>query len=194
MFWVHGATSNFNLGSLIYSSSYWVSAEKGARTPHGQALISRVHKFSWCRWGTIAKVRKFDLNIIRRLSPDSIILELGSNDLTKLPAQTVGLELETLVRYLHDKLNVKSIAVCQVIRRHSPQCAAYNFKVTKLHLYLKAILETIPYCLYWRPRGFWNSRENIYLPDGVHLNELGKLKLFRSIRGAVIKAVGLMGL
>ena len=36
--------------------------------------------------------------------------------------------------------------------------------------------------------------ENIYLPDGVQLNDLGNLKLFRSIRGAVIKAVGLVGL
>ena len=60
---------------------------------------------------TIAKVRKFVLGIIRRLSPDIIVLELCSNDLTKLPAQTVGSELETLVRYLHDEFNVKSIAV-----------------------------------------------------------------------------------
>ena len=131
---------------------------------------------------------------LRRLSPDIIVLELGSNDLTKLPAQTVGSELETLVRYLHDEFNVKSIAVCQVIRRHSPQCTAYNLKVTKLHLYLKAVLEPIPYCLYWKHRGFWNSWENIYLPDGVHFNDLGNFKLFRSIRGAVIKAVGLRGL
>ena len=120
---------------------------------------------------TIAKVRKFDLSIIRRLSRDIIVLELGSNDLTKLPAQTVGSELETLVRYLHDEFTVKRIAVCQVIRRHSPQCTAYNFKVTKPHLYLTAVLEPIPYCLYWRHRGFWNSRENIYLLDGVHLND-----------------------
>ena len=133
-----------------------------------------VRKFSWCR-------------LIRRLSPDIIVLELGSNDLTKLPAQTVGSELETLVRYLHDEFNVKSIAVCQVIRRHSPECTAFNFKVTKLHLYLKVVLEPIPYCLYWRQRVFWNSRKNIYLPDGVYLNDLGNLKLFRSIRGALIK-------
>ena len=143
---------------------------------------------------TIVKVRKFDLGIIRILSPDIIVLELGSNHLTKLPAQTVGSELETLVRYLHDEFNVKSIAVCQVIRPHSPQCTAYNLKVTKLHLYLKAVLEPIPYCLYWKHRGFWNSRENIYLPDGVHLNDLGNLKLFRSIQGEVIKASGLVGL
>ena len=47
---VCGATSNFNLGTLLYSSTFWVSAEKGARTPHGQTFISRVHKFSWCSW------------------------------------------------------------------------------------------------------------------------------------------------
>ena len=138
---------------------------------------------------TIANVRKFDLNIIRRLSPDIIVLKLGSNDLNKLPAQAVGSELEISVRYLHDEFNEKSIVVCQVIRRHSPQCAAYNVKVTKLHLYLKSVLEPIPYCFYWRHRGFWNPRGNIYLPDGVHLNDLGNLKLFRSIREAVIKAV-----
>ena len=46
---------------------------------------------------TIAKVRKFDLIIICCLSPDIIILELGSNDFIRLPAQTVGSELESLV-------------------------------------------------------------------------------------------------
>ena len=163
---------------------------------HLMAKLSSLGSISFHGVGgsTIAKVRKFDLSIIRRLSPDIIVLELGSNDLTKLPAQTVGSELEILVRYLYDEFYVKSIVVGQVIRRHSPQCAAYNVKVTKLHLYLKAVLEPIPYCIYWRHRGFWNPRGNIYLPDGVRLNDLGNLKLFRSIRGAVIKAVGLVGL
>ena len=81
------------------------------------------------------KIRKFDLGIICRLNPDIIVLELDTNDLTKLPARAVGSELENLVRYLHDEFNVKSIAVCQVIRRHSPECTKYTFSVTKLHLY-----------------------------------------------------------
>ena len=46
--------------------------------------------------GTIAKVRMFDLSIIRHVSPDVIVLELRSNNLTKLPAQTACSELETL--------------------------------------------------------------------------------------------------
>ena len=162
---------------------------------HLMAKLSSLGSISFHGVGgrTIAKVRKFDFSIIRRLRPDIIVLELGSNDLTKLPAQTVGSELETLVLYLHDEFHVKTLAVCQVMRRHSSECTAYNFEITKLHLYLKAVLEPIPYCLYWKHRGFWNSRENIYLPGGVHLNDLSNLKLFRSIRGAVIKAVGLLG-
>ena len=113
---------------------------------HLMAKLSSLGYMSFYGVGgrTIAKVRKFYLRIIRWLSPDITVLELGSNDLTKLPTQTVGSELETLVRHRHDEFNVKSIAVCQVIWRHSPQCAAYNFKVTKLHLYLKAILKPIP--------------------------------------------------
>ena len=67
-------------------------------------------------------------------------------------------ELETLVRYLHDEFNVKSIAVCQVIRRHSPECTAYNFKVAKLHLYLKAVLEPIPYCIHTGDTGVSGTR------------------------------------
>ena len=131
---------------------------KGARIPHGQTLTSRVHiRFHGVGGPTIGKVQKFDLGIIRRLSPDIIVLELGSNDLTKLPEQTVGSELETLVQYLHE-FNVKIFAVCQVIQQHSPQCTAYNLKVTKLHLYLKAVLEPTPYCLYWKHRGLPRSQ------------------------------------
>lgn len=134
-----------------------------------------------------AQIAKDRLSIIRGRSPNIIVLELGSTDLTKLPAQAIGSELEILVRYLHDEFTGKaSIGVCQVIRRHSHQCTAYNFKVIKLHLYLKAVII--------KPIPFWNSRENIYLPDGVDLNDLGNFKLFRSIWGAVIKAVGLVGL
>lgn len=32
----------------------------------------------------IAKLRKFDFDIVRRIAPDIIILELGSNDLFEL--------------------------------------------------------------------------------------------------------------
>ena len=53
--------------------------------------------------GRIVKFRKFDFHVVRQLVPDVITsLELGSNDLVELSPQTVGSELESLVRELHE--------------------------------------------------------------------------------------------
>lgn len=56
-----------------------------------------------------AQIAKDRLSIIRGRSPNIIVLELGSTDLTKLPAQAIGSELETLVRYLHDEFTGKAL-------------------------------------------------------------------------------------
>ena len=59
---------------------------------------------------------------------------------------------------------------------------------------MKAVLEPIPHCLNRETQGLLElAAENIYLPDRVHLNDIGNFKLFRNIRGAVTKAVGLVG-
>ena len=62
---------------------------------------------------------------------------------------------------------MKSTEVCQVIRGHSPRCTgctAYNFKVPKLHLYLRAVLEPISY---WNRKGL-----EISFPAGRHSNSV----------------------
>ena len=82
---------------------------------------------------TIAKFRKFDFNVVRQLVPDVIILELGSNDLVELSPQTVGSELESLVRELYEIDSVQFVVVGQVLRRHTPNLVEYNCKVGKLH-------------------------------------------------------------
>lgn len=87
------------------------SAEKGARTPDGLTLISKVRMFSFFRWlHKLPRIgRLISWSIIRGRSPNIIVLELGSTDLTKLPAQAIGSELETLVRYLHDEFTGKAL-------------------------------------------------------------------------------------
>ena len=90
---------------------------------------------------------------MRQLVPDVIILELGSNNLVELSPQTVGSELESLVRELYEIDSVQFVAVGQVLRRHTPNSVEYNCKVGKLHQYLKVVLEPLPFCYYWRHRG-----------------------------------------
>ena len=68
----------------------------------------------------IAKVEKFDLGFVRAWKPDIVILELGTNDLTKFPPESVGSSLEELVQLLYENCSVKVIGVCQVIKLCPP--------------------------------------------------------------------------
>ena len=51
----------------------------------------------------------------------------------------------------------------------------------------------MPFCYYWWHRGFWKSKSELYLTDGVHLNNLGNCKFMRSICKAVLQALKLVG-
>ena len=143
---------------------------------------------------TVAKVEKFDLDHVRISKPDIVILELGTNDLTCLPPESVGSALKELVHTLKHNCGVRVVGVCQVIKRSSspPKMRDFNSRVLKLHKYLKVVLEPVPFCFYWRHIGFWNPSSDIYLKDGVHLNTLGLMKLYRSYRGAVLKSLSLL--
>ena len=41
----------------------------------------------------------------------------------------------------------------------------------------------------WRHKRLWNSIRPVFRRDGVHLSDIGSFRLYRSIRGAVIRAV-----
>ena len=49
---------------------------------------------------TINKVHAFDLGIINSLTPEIVILEVGTNDLTNSPLEVIGLALDDLVQWL----------------------------------------------------------------------------------------------
>ena len=66
---------------------------------------------------TVRKLRTYDLHVVRRLKPDVIILELGTNDLTNLSPEVVGSEIEELVSLLLETFSVRVICVCHVIPR-----------------------------------------------------------------------------
>ena len=141
-----------------------------------------------CKWHgrAIAKVVKYDLSVVKDFGPDIIILQLGSNDLVDSSALTVGSHLEDLVVLLHDHYKVDLICVCQTLRRSSSE-VGFNKNVS-----LKTVLEPIPYAFFWSHRGFWNTKSQFLSRDGVHLNGRGQHKLYRSMRGAVLKCLRLL--
>lgn len=121
--------------------------------------------------------------------PDIVIVELGTNDLSRFGPAAVGSNIEEFARNLHVNYGVKLVCVNQILyRAQSPQ---FNAKVRVLNRYLTAVLEQLPFVIFWRHRGFWNCSNNLCLDDGVHLNALGNYKLYRSLRGATLRALSL---
>ena len=51
---------------------------------------------------TVLKTVQFDLSVVERFTPDIVILQLGTNDLSHLPAVNVGSAIEDLTRSLHE--------------------------------------------------------------------------------------------
>ena len=49
---------------------------------------------------TVDKLRAFDLGIINSLSPEIVILEIGTNDLANLPPEMVSSALDDVVQFL----------------------------------------------------------------------------------------------
>ena len=51
--------------------------------------------------------------------------------------------------------------------------------------YVKVACEGCKHVSVWKHKGFWNPQSTLFRDDGVHLNDLGNYKLYRSIRGAM---------
>ena len=136
---------------------------------------------------TVQKINQYDLDVVESFRPDIVFLQVGTNDLThaNLTPVLVGSAIEDLVRLLREKYGVKIVCVGQTIHREA--AAAFNKKVDILTRYLRVVLEPLPYAIYWGHRGFWNSKFQFYSYDGVHLNSQGHRKLYRSLRGAILK-------
>ena len=149
-------------------------------------------------WGiggrTVEKLRFFDLETIRSYAPDILILEIGTNDLPFLSPEVVGSAIDDLVRLILDQFGVRVIGWCCVIPRGISYAEATLFdqRAKVLNNYVDVVLGSIPSVFCWRHREFNHPAKDFYLPDGVHLNPSGQYHLYRSYRGAILKAVSML--
>ena len=131
----------------------------------------------------MAKVIHYDLEIVRQFSPDIVILQLGTNDISDrsiCSARTVCSQLEDLTKLLHEQFGVTVVCVCQTILREN---AHLNVRIRTLTDYLCIVLQPLPFAFYWRHRGFWRTTKSFLLHDGVHLNQRWQLKTLLKFEG-----------
>lgn len=121
---------------------------------------------------TIKKLQRFDLPV-NRLKPQIIILEIGTNDLSNTTPKIVVKNFVKLVRRLLDDFSTHVVGVCHVIPRGDsfPNADSFNVSAHIFNCLSKPALESIPNVFCWTHRGFSNPSINLYLPDGIHVNE-----------------------
>ena len=139
---------------------------------------------------TVRKVRKHDIGVVARLSPEIVILEIGTNDLSFLPPAVVGSEIEELVSLLQNTYSVKVVCVCLITPHNHNQ--VFNEKQDIVIQYLSVVLEHMPNVFTWFHRGFARPSVIPFLRDGVHFNKIGQYHLYRSYRGAILKALSML--
>ena len=145
---------------------------------------------------TAAGARRNFVDHIISLGPDIVYIELGSNDLChpRLSPQDVGDCLQDLANDLIQR-GVHFVMLGQVVMRADraiPRATrSYNTKVRHFNAYMTDLFAPgtpLP-ARFWRHRGMTYAGRSILGPDGVHLNQLGHYRLFRSIRGALLFAI-----
>jgi lysophospholipase L1-like esterase len=145
---------------------------------------------------TVDKVFQYDLPFLKSQHSDIIILELGTNNLSFLSPEAVGSRLEDLVSLLRDNLHVSVVALCQVIDRYLPHSqtpdTVFNTKAALLRQYLSVVLDNMPGVFLWEHRAFCKAGKNLLSLDGVHANPHGQFSLYKSYRGAILKALSLL--
>jgi lysophospholipase L1-like esterase len=139
---------------------------------------------------TVAKIIKYDLDVVRRVRPHIVILEIGTNDLPLLRPQSVGSAIDDLVDILTAQIGVSVVCVCHVIPRSATAKNAIAFAADARLLcrYLEVVLDPLERVFCWRHAAFTNPSKDLYVDD-VHLNAKGQAALYRSYRGAILKSL-----
>jgi len=149
---------------------------------------------------TVTQLRDKDCRFLSDLSPDVVIMDIGTNDLSSLRPEVVGSAIEEFVSFIRSKVrSVRSVGVCLVIPRShkgtSSPLEAFNSRAAILNNYLRVVLEDIPGVFVWEHRKLCThakAQQFLLIRDGVHLNPHGQYVLYRSYRGAILRALSLL--
>ena len=140
---------------------------------------------------TVERLRKkHNLDLVNRMQPEILVLEVGTNDLSELDKtpQYVHDQVLELVRELLD-CRIRKVVVSQVVMRGKKGLIGKDQDYEeKMHAYnhrIEATLKHLPRTAFWHHRNMWGDIERLVDTDGTHLNDQGHKRFYRSLKGAV---------
>ncbi|KAK3103405.1 hypothetical protein FSP39_018966 [Pinctada imbricata] len=135
-------------------------------------------------------------NEIRAVKPNALVIHIGGNDLdrknvTEDCVQTLCYQLVSLCAMLIRRFNLRKITILQLMprvrTRHVP-VHSYNNLVIAFNKELKRAVSAHPKIKYWTISGIKQTKQQIF-SDEVHLNNLGLVKYYKNVRGAIINSM-----
>ena len=134
---------------------------------------------------------------IGHMQPEVVLIDIGTNDLDSLrkPVQVLARELFQVAATLRDRYNVKLVVICEVfyrtpVGRYASSNPNFNELVHEFNQTCKTYAASASHVFrnihFWHHSGLVHNWQQ-YIVDGVHFNELGLFKYFRSLRSAVIR-------
>ena len=174
------------LGEFVHQSSWDVSPNFGLKESQGTVY------FAGYGGASVHRIHALLREVLERFMPDVVVLQVGSNDVRSNgdDPEYLADRLLGLARRLRDEFGITNVIVSQLFFRTVVPCQHYNGIIHEINLHLENKLQDERYLSFWKHFGFWNPEVRALLQhqDGVHFNDLGNYKFYKSLRGAILKA------
>ena len=121
------------------------------------------------------------------------VLQIGGNDVDgKVCPLSLASKLDDFVRWLESMYGINNTYICEIFTRPKPRkCTPeeYEKRRNDAMRFLDTMLSDSDSVKIWRHRRIFHSPNNMFLRDGVHLNDSGTKKFYESIKRAIIMVV-----
>lgn len=135
------------------------------------------------------KSMAYNLRFVELVHPEMLLLLIGSNDIANCSksAFQIASAIYAGANYAIFAGTSKVIILQQFPRRD----ISHNLKVVAVNACLMRLINGggEPRIRFWRHRGLWGNTHMTISNDNVHLSPQGNYKLFRSLRGCIIRNI-----
>lgn len=118
-------------------------------------------------------------------TPDLLILTVGSNDIMSQHPNRIAHALMGMAGYAI-AAGVRHVSISLILFRGT---STFNARVMSANLAIMRCVRRMnnPRIRFWRHRGMVWPRPELLSLDGVHLNARGNYRLYRSLRGCILR-------
>lgn len=125
--------------------------------------------------------------------PNIVVIQTGGNDLSNLSAHPllIANAMEEITAALLSEYNVRYVVICEIFTRKTSGITAdlYESRRRQVMNYLSTLVESNTNIRIWKHRRIFRAQEPIFDRGGVHLNDFGQYRFYRSLRLAIMTAV-----